>query len=169
MTSTASQIANTTLTQMFSALQGVLDKGAAHAKTHNTDESVYLNWRLFPDMFPMSRQVQIASDIAVRGMARLAGAEFPSNPDTETTFEALKARVLKSQAFIRDLDRAAIDANPDGEISFPVGPETLTMKRRDYLLTWVLPNVYFHATTTYAILRACGVPLGKGDFLARSR
>lgn len=167
MTTSTSQIANTTLNQMFTALQGILDKGAAHARTHGVDETVFLNWRLFPDMFPLSRQVQIASDIALRGMCRLARKDFPSNPDSETSFDALKARVLKTHAFIKDLDGGAIDADPDGEISFPVGPETLTMKRRDYLLTWVLPNVAFHVTTTYAILRACGVPLGKADFLAR--
>jgi hypothetical protein len=169
MTLTPSHIAATSLTQMFAALQGILEKAGAHAKTHNIDEAVLMNWRLFPDMFTMARQVQIATDIAGRGMARLAGAALPSNPDTETSFEALRARVLKTQAFIKDLDRAAIDADPTGEVSFPVGPETMTMKRQDYLLTFILPNVYFHVTTAYAILRACGAPLGKADFLARGR
>lgn len=164
-----SEIAAASLTQMFTALQGILEKAGAHAKTHALDEAVLMNWRLFPDMFTMARQVQIATDIAGRGMARLAGAALPSNPDTETSFEALRARVVKAQAFIKDLDRAAIDANPQGEVSFPVGPETMTMKRQDYLLNFILPNVYFHVTTTYSILRSCGVPLGKGDFLARGR
>lgn len=169
MTLSASTIADQTFAQMFAALETVLDKGAAHAKSHSIEEAVLLNWRLHPDMFTMCRQIQIACDIAGRGMARLAGADLPSNPDTETTFEALRSRVQRTRAFIRGLDRAAIDANLDSEISFPVGPETMTMKRRDYLLNWVLPNVYFHVTTAYANLRACGVSLGKADFLARGR
>lgn len=164
-----SAVANAVLAQTYAALQGILEKGAAYAKAKAIDEAVLLNWRLAPDMFPMSRQVQIACDIPARGLARLAGAELPSFPDTEKTFEELRQRVAKAHAFIKDLDRSKIDANPDAEISFPVGPETMTMKRRDYLLNFILPNLYFHATTAYANLRACGAPLGKGDFLARPR
>lgn len=169
MSLTPSSVANAALGQAFAAFGIILEKAAAHAKSRSVDEAVYLNWRLAPDMFAMSRQVQIACDIASRGCARLAGAEMPSNPDTETTFEQLRQRVAKAQAFIKDLDKAKIDANPDAEISFPVGPDTMTMKRRDYLTNWILPNVYFHVTTAYANLRACGVPLGKSDFLARPR
>ena len=169
MSLTPSAVAHATISQMFAALQGVLEKGAEHAKARSVDEAVYINWRLAPDMFPMSRQVQIACDIAARGMARLAGADMPSNPDTETTFEELRARVAKAHAFIKDLDKAKIDADLDAEVTFPVGPETMTMKRRDYLTNWVLPNLYFHVTATYANLRAAGVPLGKADFLARPR
>ncbi|MEQ1930190.1 MAG: DUF1993 domain-containing protein [Parvularculaceae bacterium] len=169
MTYTTSSIAHAALTQTFTALGGILDKGAAYAKSKNIDEQVFLGWRLAPDMFPMSRQIQIACDITSRGLARLAGAELPSFPDTETTFEQLRQRVAKAHAFIKDLDKAKIDANPDTEISFPVGQETMTMKRRDYLMNFLLPNLYFHATTAYANLRACGAPLGKGDFLARPR
>ncbi len=169
MTYTTSSIAFAALTQMFTALGGVLEKAAAYAKTKNVDEAVLLGWRLAPDMFPMSRQVQIACDITARGLARLAGADVPSFPDTETTFEQLRQRVAKAHAFVKDLDKAKIDANPDADITFPVGQETMTMKRRDYLVNFILPNLYFHATTAYANLRACGVPLGKGDFLARTR
>jgi hypothetical protein len=154
---------------MFTALSAILEKGAAYAKSKNIDEAVLLNWRLSPDMFPMSRQIQIACDICARGFARLAGAEVPSFPDTETSFEQLRQRIAKAHAFIKDLDKTKIDANPDGDITFPVGQETMTMKRRDYLTNFILPNLYFHATTAYANLRACGVPIGKGDFLARSR
>jgi hypothetical protein len=154
---------------MFTALGGILEKGAAYSKSRNIDESVLVNWRIAPDMFPMSRQVQIACDICARGFARLAGAEIPSFPDNEMTLEQLRQRVAKAHAFIKDLDRAKIDADPDKEITFPVGPETMTMKRRDYLLNFILPNLYFHVTMAYANLRACGVPLGKADFLARPR
>lgn len=169
MTYSTSSIAFAALNQMFGALGGILDKGAAYAKAKTIDESVLLNWRLAPDMFPMSRQIQIACDISARGLARLAGAEVPSFPDTETSLEQLRQRVAKAHAFIRDLDKAKIDADPDRDISFPVGQETMTMKRRDYLMNFILPNLYFHATTAYANLRACGVPLGKGDFLGRPR
>ena len=164
-----SQVAHAAFTQVFAAFGLILDKAAQSAKSRSIDEAVLLNWRLAPDMFTMSRQVQIACDIAARGMARLAGADMPSFPDTETSFEQLRQRVAKAHAFIKDLDRAKIDADLDKDITFPVGPETMTMKRRDYLLNWVLPNVYFHITAAYANLRACGVPLGKADFLARQR
>ena len=169
MTLALSEIANAHVHQMFAALDGVLDKGAAHAHGHGIDESVLLGWRLAPDMFPMSRQVQIACDITSRGLARLAGVEPPSNPDTEKTFAELKARVHKARDFVRGLDRNAIDANPGADIAFPVGQETMTMKRSAYLLNFIVPNLHFHATTAYANLRACGVPLGKADFLARPR
>ncbi len=169
MTLALSGIAHATIQQMVSALAGILEKGAQFARTKSIDEAVLLGWRLEPDMFPMSRQVQIACDITVRGLARLAGAELPTFPDTETSFDQLKARVAKAHAFIRDLDRAKIDASPDADITFPVGQEQMTMKRRDYLFNFILPNLYFHVTTAYANLRACGVPLGKGDFLARPR
>ncbi|HXI86570.1 MAG TPA: DUF1993 domain-containing protein [Parvularculaceae bacterium] len=169
MTLSHSAIANTVMAQMFTALQTVLEKGAAYAKSKNIEEQTLLNWRLAPDMFPMSRQVQIACDISARGMARLAGAEMPSFPDTEKSFEELRQRIAKAQAFIKDLDKAKIDANPEGTVTFPVGPETMTMKRSAYLLTFILPNLYFHVTACYANLRACGVPLGKSDFLARPR
>ena len=166
---TPSEIARSTLDQMFAALSGMLEKAAAHAQARNVEEQIFLNWRLAPDMFPLTRQVQIACDIAARGLTRLAGAEPVSTPDTETSFEALRARVAKAYAAIQELDAAKIDADPDAEIAFPVGQETMTLKRRDYLLNFVLPNVYFHVSITYGLLRACGVPLGKADFLARPR
>lgn len=169
MTFASSALAAAALGQMHGALSGILEKGEAHARAKGLEESVLIGWRLAPDMFPLSRQVQIACDIPARGLARLAGADLPSFPDTEKTFAELRARVAAAQAFIKDLDRARIDADPDAEISFPVGPETMTMKRRDYLLGFILPNLYFHVTTAYAILRACGAPLGKADFLARPR
>jgi hypothetical protein len=169
MSLSVSTLVNAVLAQSFTGLTGVLEKGAAYAKSKNIEEAVLLNWRLAPDMFSMTRQVQIATDIPSRGMARLAGADLPSFPDTETTFEQLRQRLSKAHSFIKDLDKAKIDANPEGDISFPVGPETMTMKRRQYALNFILPNLYFHVTMAYANLRACGAPIGKSDFLARPR
>lgn len=164
-----SAIARATLSQMFAALDGVLEKGARHARAAKVEESVLLNWRLAPDMLPMRRQVEIACDIVSRGLARMAGAALPPTPEAGDTFAALRKRVAAARDFVAALDEAKIDADPGGEISFPVGAETMTLKRRAYLLNFVLPNLYFHVTTAYANLRACGVPLGKADFLARPR
>lgn len=169
MSLTHSDVAHAAISQMFAALDGILETAEANAKTRSIDEPVFLNWRLAPDMFPMARQVQIACDISSRGLARLAGADLPSAADDETSFAALRARVATARKFIKELDRAKIDANPEGDITFPIGSESMTMKRRDYLLNFVLPNLYFHVTTAYGLLRACGAPLGKADFLARPR
>lgn len=169
MTLKPSAVANAAVAQMYAALGAILEKGAAHAKSKGVDEATFVNWRLAPDMFPLSRQVQLACDIPARGLARLAGAELPSFPDTETSFEELRQRVAKAHAFIKDLNRDKIDADPEGAITFPVGQESMTMKRREYLTSFILPNLYFHVTTAYAILRSCGAPLGKADFLARQR
>ena len=163
------EIASTAMTQMFAALDGILDKASQHVAAHGIEEQILLNWRLAPDMFPMSRQVQIACDIAARGMSRLARVDPPSTPDTEKTFAELRARVAQAKKLVGSLNADAISAEPESEITFPVGPETMTMQRSAYLLNFVLPNLYFHVTTAYDILRACGVPLGKADFLARPR
>lgn len=163
---TTSSIALTALDQMFHGLTRILDKGAAQAKTANVEEAVYLGWRLAPDMFTMAKQVQIATDIAARGVTRLAGGEPPSFPDTETTFAQLRERVARAHAHIKDLDKAKIDADPDADISFPAGGQSLTLKRRHYLQNFVLPNVYFHVTAAYLNLRNAGVALGKADFMA---
>jgi len=150
----------------LNALIGVLDKGAAFAAAKKIDQSVLLNTRLAPDMFPMVRQVQIATDIAKNGVARLAGVEPPKFEDNEKTIDELKARVAKAVAFIKSADGKAIDGAPDKHITFPLGPSNKgEMKGDDYLNHFVLPNVYFHLAATYAILRHCGVEVGKQDFL----
>ncbi|MDZ7626960.1 MAG: DUF1993 domain-containing protein [Parvularculaceae bacterium] len=164
---TSSSVANAAIDQMFKGLQVCLDKAATHAKSTGVEDAVYTNWRLAPDMFTMARQVQIACDIAVRGLSRLSGAEPPSFPDTETTFAQLKERVAKAHAHIKDLDRAKIDADPEGDITVPMRDQSMTMKRRQFLQNFVLPNVYFHVSAAYLNLRNAGVPLGKSDFLAR--
>jgi uncharacterized protein len=149
----------------LNALSAVLDKAAAFAAAKKIDPSVLLHTRLAPDMFDLTRQVQVVTDQARRGSARLAGAEPPSYEDTETTIDQLKARLAKTVAYLKTLDGKQIDASADREIAFPIGPATGRMKGSDYLYHYVLPNFYFHLTAAYAILRHCGVDLGKRDFI----
>jgi uncharacterized protein len=150
----------------LNALSAVLDKAEAHAAAKKIDSSVLLNSRLSPDMFALARQVQIAADQAKNGSARLAGAEAPRYEDNETTLDKLKARLAKTVAYLKTLDPKKIDASADREITFPLGPTNKGhMKGDDYLNHFVLPNFYFHITAAYAILRHCGVDIGKRDFL----
>ena len=150
----------------LNALSEVLDKGAAFAAAKKIDPSVLLNSRLAPDMFALTRQVQIATDLAKNGVARLAGVEPPRFEDNETTIDQLKARLAKAVAFIKTIDPKKVDAAGDREITFPLGPANKgQMKGDDYLNHFVLPNFYFHCTTAYAILRHCGVDIGKEDYL----
>lgn len=149
----------------LSALSAVLDKAAAYAEAKKIDPSVLLGWRLAPDMYALTRQVQVACDLAKNGAARLAGVEPPKFEDNEATFEQLKARIAKTLAFFKTLDKAAIDASSEREITFPLGPNKGQMNGADYLNHFVLPNVYFHLTAAYAIVRSCGVEIGKRDFV----
>jgi hypothetical protein len=149
----------------LNALSGVLDKAAGYAAAKKVDPAVLLGWRLAPDMFALARQVQVACDQAKNGAARLAGAEPPKFEDTETSIDQLKGRIAKTLAYIKGLDAKAIDASPDREITFPLGPNKSQMKGGDFLDHFVLPNFYFHLTAAYAIVRHCGVELGKRDFL----
>jgi len=146
-------------------LQSILKKGADYAADKKVDDIVLTAARLFPDMFPLSRQVQIACDVAKGCGARLAGIDPPRFEDTETTFEELQARINKTLAFLNTLDVSSIDASADKEIKLKTGGGEREFTGEDYLRTWALPNVYFHASTTYNILRHNGVPLGKSDFL----
>ncbi len=144
----------------------MLDKGAAFAAAKKIEPAVLLNTRLAPDMFPLVRQVQVTADQAKNGAARLAGVEPPRYEDNETTIDELKARLANTVAFMKTLDRQAIDAATEREITFPLGPTNKGhMKGNDYLNHFVLPNFYFHRTAAYAILRHCGVEIGKRDFL----
>jgi hypothetical protein len=153
--------------QGLNALTGFLTKAEEYAAAKKIDASVLLGMRLAPDMFPLVRQVQVVSDMAKNGSARLAGVEPPKFEDTETTIAQLKARIQKALDFVKTVDAKQIDAAADREITFPLGPEHKGhMKGSDYLNHFVLPNYYFHLTTAYDILRHCGVDLGKLDFLA---
>ncbi len=167
MTFTLSTIAFGAIEQMYNGIDGVLEKAAAHAAANGVDEEVYLNWRLAPDMFPLVRQVQIATELPARGLSRIAGADMPGFADDEKSFAELRARIKKARDHIKGLDAAALDADPDAPVSFPAGGDKeMTLPRRIYLQNLVLPNLYFHTTTAYAILRALGVEIGKRDFLA---
>lgn len=149
-------------------LKVVLDKGAAHAAANKIDPTVLLNSRLFPDMFPLVRQVQIASDNAKGGGARLAGMNPPKYEDNEASFPELNARIEKTVAFLQTLTPAQIDGSEEKTINLTLGKKTLAFQGQAYLFGLVLPNLYFHVTTAYAILRHCGVPLGKEDFLGKA-
>jgi hypothetical protein len=150
----------------LNALSGVLDKAESFASSKKFDSAILLNTRLAPDMFALTRQVQVATDLAKNGAARLAGVEPPRYEDNEKTIGELKARLAKTVAFIKSLDAKQIDGAADRVITFPLGPTNKgEMKGDDYLNHFVLPNVYFHLTAAYAILRHCGVEVGKQDFL----
>ena len=153
-----------TLTRALTNLIGVLEKGAAHAETKKIDPAVLVGSRLYPDMFPLSKQVQIASDVAKLGTSRLAQVEGPKWEDNEKTFPELVERVKKTIDYLATLKPEQFD---DGSrmVTFPAQKESYTWPAGRYLFQRVLPNVFFHCTTTYAILRHNGVDIGKGDFL----
>ena len=153
--------------RMLGNLAIILEKGAAHAEAKKIDPSVFFNARLFPDMFTLSKQVQIAADMAKGGVARLAGEEPPRYEDTETTLTELVARVNKTIAFIKGFKAAQIDGSEEKEIVLKMKHATMEFRGQQYLLNWVYPNFYFHVTTTYDILRHNGVEVGKMDFLGK--
>ena len=165
MTLPLSEILKSTSGQMLPALAGILAKGQASAAERNIGEEVFLTDRLYPDMFPLVRQVQTATDMIARGTARLTGSDFLSLPDVETSFAELIARTRKVGDYIQAASSEAIDANADAILSIPMGPETRQFPGRVYLLNFVLPNFYFHTSMTYALLRHRGVVLGKRDFM----
>jgi hypothetical protein len=148
-------------------LAAILAKAAAHAEAKKIDPAVFLNARLAPDMFPLSRQVQIASDAAKACVARLAGIEVPGYPDTESTFPELQARIAKTVAFVKSATAAQIDGSEARTVTLKMRGEEVTFRGQDYLLNLALPNFYFHVTTAYDILRHNGVDLGKSDYLGR--
>ena len=147
------------------ALKGILQKADAHAVAAKVDASVYLQARLYPNMFPLVRQVQITCDFAKGCAARLAGIEMPKFDDNEATFADLQARIDKTLEFLGSVQPAQIDGQEGRDIEIKAGTRTLNFKGQGYLTGFVLPNFYFHATTAYAILRHSGVEIGKGDFL----
>jgi len=151
--------------QILPCMSSVLDKAAAFAAAKKIEPQVLLDARLYPDMFPLTRQVQIATDFAKGACARLAGVEPPKYPDTEASFDDLKARIAKTIAFIKEFKPSQIDGSEERDISLQMGGQTRNFKGENYLVSVVLPNFFFHATTTYAILRHNGVDLGKQDFL----
>ena len=166
MQTSMSTVAFSSCTLMLRNLSHILAKGAAHAAARRIDPLVLTGDRLAPDMFPLRRQVQIACDGAKNGLARLAGIEPPKFEDTEQSFDELRARIDKTLAFIATVPAERVDGTEERDITFPAGPDrTRTMKGFAYLTQWMLPNLYFHVTTAYAILRKDGVEIGKLDYL----
>jgi len=152
--------------QFLTALSGVLDKAAAHCEAKKIDPVALLTARLFPDMYPLARQVRAASDHAVNSTARLAGAEPPALPIAEASFADLKDRLDKAIAFLKTFKAAQIDGSEDKAIKITFGSgATREFTGQSLLLGNSLPNFYFHCTTAYDILRQCGVDVGKRDFM----
>ena len=151
--------------QILTAMSKIIDKAIAHAAARKIDQANFLNARLAPDMFTLTRQIQMAADFAKNTTARLAGVEIPRFEDNEKSFEELKARIAKTIDFVKGLKPEQIDGTENKDISFPIGGQPMNFKGQAYLVSFALPNFYFHATAAYAILRHCGVKLAKGDFL----
>lgn len=159
-------IAVPAIEQMLGNMPRWLDKAEAHAQARRFDPVVYLGLRLAPDMLPFVKQVQIASDTAKGCVARLAGQEIPSFPDTETTLDELRQRIQRTLDFVRSVPASAFEGAETRAIEIPLrNREPLKFTGQAYLLHFALPNLYFHATTAYALLRQAGVEVGKGDYL----
>ena len=149
----------------LNALSAILDKAQAHAEAKKIDPLTLTSFRLFPDMLPMTAQVQIACDAAKGAMARLAGMEIPKHEDTEKTLAELKARIAKTVAFIESIKPAQVDGSENKDVTLKIGGKDTVFKGMPYLFGFAFPNFYFHVTTAYNILRHNGVEIGKRDFL----
>jgi hypothetical protein len=152
--------------QVLGSLAAILEKAESHADLKKLEPDALLKARLFPDMFPLLRQVQVAADFAKGTVARLGGVEVPRYEDTETDFAGLQARIAKTLAFIDSVPREAIEAGEDREITVGTGANQRQFSGgQTYLMHYSLPHFYFHATTAYAILRHNGLEIGKKDFI----
>ena len=151
--------------QALQAAHAMLGKAAAHAEAQKFDPAILLTYRLSPTQFAFTRQVQIMADFAKGGGARLAGVDSPKMPDVEVSFPELQARLDATAAFLRTLTPAQIDGTEDKVITIKVAGNEMTFAGQAYLLGFVMPNVYFHFTTAYAILRHNGVDVGKRDYM----
>lgn len=152
--------------RMLRNLLAMLDKAQAWAGERGVALEAVMAARLAPDMAPLTGQIQMASDAAKGGAARLAGLEPPSFPDVETTWPELKARLEKTIAFVEGVGRGQVDGQEERVIEMKFPGRTMSFTGRDFLLNFSLPNFLFHATVAYALLRAQGAPLGKMDYLA---
>ncbi|MSQ54344.1 MAG: DUF1993 domain-containing protein [Betaproteobacteria bacterium] len=148
-------------------LSAILDKAQAHCEARKIEPEVLVSLRLFPDMYPLSRQVQITCDTAKGAVARLAGMEIPKHEDGEKTLAELKARIASTLAFIESAKPAQIDGSEEKEIVLKLGGQETKFKGLQYLLGFAQPNFYFHAATAYNILRSNGVDVGKKDFIGQ--
>jgi len=150
--------------RMLGNLSEILNKAANHAEVKKIAPTIFINARLAPDMYPLSRQVQIATDMVKGCAARLAGIEVPSYEDNESTFAELQARIAKTVAFLESVSAAQIDGSEDRNITLKFGSRELSFLGQAYLFDFVIPNFHFHLTTAYAVLRHHGVEIGKKDY-----
>jgi hypothetical protein len=154
--------------QILGSLSGLLTKAEAHCRAKNIAPEVLLSARLYPDMLPFSRQIQLASDFAAKGCARLTQSEVPSTPDTEKSFDELKQRLARTIDYVKTFKPAQFDGADTRDVTFPVGPTNMTLKGQQFASGFALPNFYFHAAIAHGILRHNGVEVGKRDFLGVS-
>jgi uncharacterized protein len=152
---------------MLRNLSALIEKADAHCAAKKIDPAAITTFRLYPDMFPFARQVQIACDTAKGAVARLAGVEIPKHEDVEQTFAELKSRIAKTLDFVESVAAAKIDGSEDKEIVLPMRSGERRFKGLQYLLGFAYPNFYFHVTTAYDILRHNGVEIGKTDFIGK--
>ena len=153
------------LSRILLALSNVLTKAEAHCTAHKIDPTVLLNYRLFPDMLPLTRQVQLTCDFCARSVARLSGADVPSFADVETTYPELQTRIATAKTYVESFTPAQFDGAEGREIVIPMRGTEMKMTGADYYTLYSLPQVYFHATTAYNILRHNGVVIGKRDYM----
>jgi uncharacterized protein len=153
------------LKRSLTNLSSILKKGEAFAAAKEVEPSVLLNSRLAIDMYPLTRQVQIATDMSKGCAARLAGLEIPNYEDTESTFDDLQARITKTIAFLDSVNPQQLEGSETREVTITIRKIDISFSGEDYVFKWVLPNVHFHVTTAYNILRHNGIELGKSDFL----
>jgi len=152
--------------QILGSLSGLLTKAEAHCTAKNIQPDVLLGARLFPDMLPLTKQIQLASDFAAKGCARVTPSEVPSTPDTEKTFEELRQRLAKTIDYVRSFKPAQFEGADAKDVTFPAGPDkSITLKGQQFISGFSFPNFYFHAATAHGILRHNGVEVGKRDFL----
>jgi hypothetical protein len=152
--------------QILGSLSGLLTKAEAHCKAKNIAPEVLLGARLYPDMLPLTKQIQLACDFAAKGCARLTHGEVLSVPDTETTFDELKQRIARTIDYVKAFTPAQFEGADAKNVTFPAGPNnSITLKGQEFVNRFAFPNFYFHAVTTHGILRHNGVEIGKRDFL----
>jgi hypothetical protein len=152
--------------QILGSLSGLLSKAEAHCTAKNIQPEVLLSARLYPDMLPLSKQIQLASDFAAKGCARVTHSEVPSTPDTEKSFAELKQRLANTIDVVKGYKPEQFDGADARDVTFPAGPNnTMTLKGQQFISHFAFPNFYFHAATAHGILRHNGVEIGKRDFL----
>jgi hypothetical protein len=155
--------------QMLNSLSGLLTKAEAHCKAKKIEPDVLLGARLYPDMLPLAKQIQLVTDFATKGCARLTHSEVPSTPDTEKTFDELRQRLTKTIDYVKSFKPMQFEGADAKDVTFPAGPDrSITMKGQQFLSSFSFPNFYFHAATAHGILRHNGVEIGKRDFLGVS-